>query len=152
MTFFRLLRVIFVAAVAVTVVAPAMAFLQHAPLPGRGLGGSAASRQGLGGSAARYQHLRSRQHRRPAVLILAGRFTGDVRNGEWNMENPKWLERRDLLLLAVGSALLAPKGSDAAAMGAKPVVVIGAAGLTGGECLRALLRSKIPVVACTRRY
>ena len=137
MPFFRLLRVIFVAAVAVSLAAPAMAFVQHAPLPG------------LGGSAARYH-----QHRRPAVLNLAARFIGDVRYArpQSNNENPKWLERRDLLLLAVGSALLAPKGSDAAAMGAKPVVVVGAAGLTGGECLRALLRSKIPVVACTRRY
>ena len=143
MPFFRLLRVIFVAAVAVTLAAPAMAFLEHAPIPG-----------GLGGSAARYQHLRSRQHRRPAVLNLAGRFRGDVRypRPKSNKENPQRLERRELLLLAVGSALLAPKGSDAAAMGAKPVVVVGAAGLTGGECLRALLRSKIPVVACTRRY
>jgi len=63
------------------------------------------------------------------------------------------LERRDaLFLLAAGSAasLIAPKEVVAAASQA-PVVVIGAAGLTGGETVRAVLRTKLPVVASTRR-
>ncbi|MGB1597620.1 MAG: NAD(P)-binding oxidoreductase, partial [Promethearchaeia archaeon] len=99
--------------------------------------------------------------RTAGVVQLSARF---MRDGA----RPS-LERKDALwLLAAGSAaLLAPEhaaaqddaapctcGKDDTACScnaAAPVVVIGAAGGTGGEVVRSLLRSQVPVVASTRR-
>jgi len=64
------------------------------------------------------------------------------------------LSRKEFLLaLAAGSATLLAPSSASASVAAKtaPVVVIGAAGLTGGSTVRALLRAQAPVVAATRR-
>ena len=71
------------------------------------------------------------------------------------------LSRKEMLyLIAAGSAsLFAPAGADAIESKCQcgkaqcecPVVVIGAAGGTGGEAVRTLLRAKSPVVAATRR-
>ena len=55
--------------------------------------------------------------------------------------------RRNLLRGVVGTTLL-PGAAGAAA--AAPVVVIGANGRTGSECVKALLARSTPVVACTR--
>jgi uncharacterized protein YbjT (DUF2867 family) len=55
--------------------------------------------------------------------------------------------RRSLLRGVVGTTLL-PGAAGAAA--AAPVVVIGANGRTGSECVKALLARSTPVVACTR--
>ena len=55
--------------------------------------------------------------------------------------------RRNLLRGVVGTTLL-PGAAGAAA--AAPVVVIGANGRTGSECVKALLARSTPVVACAR--
>ena len=55
--------------------------------------------------------------------------------------------RRNLLRGVVGTTLF-PGAAGAAA--AAPVVVIGANGRTGSECVQALLARSTPVVACTR--
>jgi len=110
-------------------------------------------------------------HREPAVTRVAARFVGDQRYSLDTVDNAcppsetKLLSRKDMIwLLAAGSAMLvapasthaecscSPGGCSCAQESAKPVVVIGAAGGTGGETVRALLRRKnTPVVASTRR-
>lgn len=87
---------------------------------------------------------------------LRMRFMGDARfpapdEAPARPGNGHALSRKEFLLaLAAGSASLLAPGS-AGASAAAPVVVIGAAGLTGGTTVRALLRAQTPVVAATRR-
>jgi nucleoside-diphosphate-sugar epimerase len=97
---------------------------------------------------------------RQGATQLAARFMRDRRRA--SADDGTALSRKELLYLvaAGGATLLAAPGATSANPGKCqcgrercecPVVVIGAAGGTGGETVRALLRSKTPVVAATRR-
>jgi nucleoside-diphosphate-sugar epimerase len=112
----------------------------------------------LPGAQARIDYQAQPRHRAAgARRHLCMRFLGDVRYPAPDEQralpgDEHALSRKDFLLaLAVGSASLLAPGSAAAAAKAAPVVVIGAAGLTGGNTVRALLRAQMPVVAATRR-
>lgn len=109
-------------------------------------------------SVASLRSSRVLQARRPALSQFAARFMGDERypsspDQSARVTNELLLSRRDLsFLLAAGSAaLLAPDIAAATAPAEMPVVVIGAAGFTGGDTVRTLLSANVPVVASTRR-
>jgi len=131
-------RVLCIVALELLLVDGAHAFVQHPGLMMRR-------------STARYAATR------PAATQLEARFMGnDQRHpSSHNLRvDAEPLSRRDMnLFFAAGSALLlAPNKASAAEQILKmPVVVIGAAGLTGGDTVRTLLSANMPVVALTRR-
>jgi len=82
------------------------------------------------------------------ALGLQARFMGDAR-----FDERADVTRKDLLLLiAAGSAtLLSPGAAAPADLDARPVVVFGANGYTGGDTVRSLLKKGKTVIPVTRR-